>query len=117
MSGSKNRLADLARIAALLAEAALPPVAAAQGRLAAAQSRFDAAAARRSALDPDLADDLVQAALMARQAGLLRIEQAGLAADLARARAELELALAATQRPIARRAVLDRLVKKQGRPT
>lgn len=117
MSGPKDRLADLARIAALLAEAALPPVAAAQNRLAEAQSRFDAVAARRAALSPDAADDLVQAALLARQAGLLRIEQAGLGADLARARAELDVALAAAQRPLARKAVLDRLVKGKGRPT
>jgi hypothetical protein len=113
MSGRVSRLADLARIAALLAERALPPVAAAQERLATAQALIDDMAARRAGLKLDGADPVL-AAQLARQAQRLRVHQTMAMADLARAQAELNVAKAAARPVMARKVVLERLVEKTG---
>ena len=114
MTTRLDKLRDLARIAALLAERALPPVAAARDRVAAQQRRIDDMAARRDALVVDGVDPVL-AARLAQQAQRLRLQQATAMSDLARAQAELELAIAAARPALARKAVLERLVTTPGR--
>lgn len=111
MRARADKLADLARIAALLADRALPPVAAAQNRLAAQQGLIDDMASRRAALRGDGVDPAL-AARLARQAQRLRVQQSEAMSDLARAQAELEMAKAAARPALARKAVLERLVLK-----
>lgn len=110
-----RRLADLARIAAMLAERAAGPVALAQGRLQAQTARIDALAARRAALSLDGADPVV-AARLALMAERLRREHAAALMELARAQAECDIARQAARPALARKSVLERLVQRASRP-
>lgn len=114
MTPRLEKLRALAQIAALLAERALPPVAAARDRVAAQQGRIDDMVAQREALAVDGVDPVL-AARLASQAQRLRQQQATAMSDLARAQAELELAISAARPALARKAVLERLVTMPGR--
>ena len=116
MTGPNKRLADLARIAAVLAERGLAPVAQAQGRLVAQRAQIEELAARRARLSLDGADPVV-AARLARLAERLRHDQAAAMADLACAQAEFDMAKQAARPAVARKSVLERLVHqtRQGR--
>lgn len=115
MIGRTRRLADLALVAALLAERASAPVAKAQDRLRAQKGQIDGLVARRAALSLDGADPVV-AARLARLAEHLRQEHAAAMVELARAQAECDIARQAVRPAVARKAVLERLVHKASGP-
>jgi hypothetical protein len=108
MTTKGARLNDLARIATLLSDRALAPVAAAQARVEAKRTEVAGLATHRRALDTDGADP-VQAAFLAQQARRLRRRQASALSELARLEAELEIAKAAARAAYGRKLVLDRL--------
>jgi hypothetical protein len=110
MTDRPDRLEKLARIAELVADKARQPVLAAQARVDAQHARIDALAAHRAALAFDGLDP-ADAARLARQAQRLRGQQAAGMSDLANARAALEHARAEARPALARRLVLQRLLK------
>lgn len=110
-----EKLAALARIAALVSNRALAPVAAAQTHRDAQQRKIAALAARRAALSPDGADPFI-AGQLGRQAAHLRAQHAAALAELARLQATLDHAKAKAQPALAREVVLARLADAAARP-
>ena len=108
MTGGDPRLVDLARLAEMMSDRALAPVAALRAEIAAANEARGALARRRAALARDTADPVL-AALMARQAERLRRQEADTLSELARLQAELERAKAAARPAYGRKLALERL--------
>jgi hypothetical protein len=108
MTGQNDRLAMLARLAALLSDRALGPVAEAKARVAAAQVRADAMAQARSRICVD-AGDPVQAALMGRQVDGLRHRHIAAMSELAGLQAQLDHATASARPAFGRKIALDRM--------
>lgn len=108
MTARADKLALLARLAALVSDRALAPLAAATAQVAAAQARADAIARARGRLGVDAADP-VQAALMARQVDVLRHRHIAAMSELAALQAQLDLAKAAARPAFGRKIVLDRM--------
>lgn len=109
MRKREEKLAELARIAALLADRGLAPVAAAQARRDARRARIDRLAAQRATLSAGSGEPVLAAAL-ARQAERLRRIQAEAMTDLARHEAELEIAKARARPAFGRKLALERLL-------
>lgn len=116
MSGSNARLADLVRIASLLSDQALGPVAGATALLRDSQARVDDITLHRARLAAST-DDPVQAALMARHAERLRRLQMSALSDLANARAGVEIAKANARPAFGRHQVLAALFAASGAKT
>jgi hypothetical protein len=111
VTGNDPRLAQLARLAGLISDRALAPVAALRAEIAATTAARGALADRRAALARDTTDPVL-AALMARQAERLRLREADALSRLARLEAELERAKAAARPAYGRKVALDRLVQE-----
>lgn len=112
MSGPDPRLAALHRIAELLAERALVPVATASSRLRQMETRIASIAGHRIRLMSTEADPATAGAML-RQAERLRQIQAAEMARLATARADLEQARSEAARAVGRREALAALSERQ----
>lgn len=112
MSQPDKRLAQVQRIAAVLAERALMPVAAASATARRIEARIAEIAAHRAKLAGS-AEDPTIAGTMLSQAERLRIRQAAALSELAAARVQLENARRAAAQAVGRDRVLAAMIDRQ----
>lgn len=111
MSGQDKRLARLHQIAAVLADQALQPVAAASAKIHQIEARISEIRAHRVKLTASTGDPSI-AGTMLHQAERLRVKQAAALSELAAAHVTLDQARKAAAKAVGRDQALESLGKK-----
>jgi hypothetical protein len=112
MSNDDKRLADLQRIASVMADHALVPVAAAAAEVQKIEARIAELAMHRAKLSGSTGDPSIAGAMLA-QAERLRIQQAYVLTELASARVRLETKRQAAAQAVGRDQALNALAEKR----
>lgn len=112
MSDARKRLEQLRRIAGVMADRALQPVAAAAAETHRIEARIEEIAGHRAKLSGAVSDPSIAGAMLA-QAERLRIKQAAALSELARARVRLEAARKAAALAVGRDRSLAELIEKR----
>lgn len=112
MTPQDHRLNRLQKVAALMADRALQPVAAARADMQRIEARIERIAQHRAALMTAAGEPAI-AATMLRQAERLRREQAAALSDLARARIRLDAARRAAAQAVGRDQALTELARRR----
>lgn len=112
MSDARKRLEQLRRIAGIMADRALQPVASASAETRRIEARIDEIAGHRTKLSGSVDDPSIAGSMLA-QAERLRIKQAAALSELARARVRLEAARKAAAQAVGRDRALAALIEKR----
>lgn len=112
MSGPDKRLTQLHRIASIMAERALMPVADATAEVRRIEARIAEISDHRTRLTAAVGDPSIAATMLA-QAERLRIKQAATLSELATARVRLDTARAAAAKAVGRDQALSRVIEKR----
>jgi hypothetical protein len=112
MNGPDKRLDQLQRIASVMADRALGPVAAASAEVRKIEDRIAAIAGHRAMLTSSASDPSIAGAMLA-QAERLRVSQAAALTQLAAARVRLETARKAAAQAVGRDRAISALIDKQ----
>ncbi len=114
MKGPDKRLAQLQRIAGVMADRAMLPVAKATEQMHAIEARIAEIALHRARLSMATGDPSIAGTMLA-QAERLRIRQAAALSELAAARVRLEMARKAAAQAVGRDQALGALIDKQAK--
>lgn len=112
MSRPDKRIAQLQRIASVMADRALGPVAKANAEARLIEDRIAAIAAHRAQLAKASGDPSIAGAMLA-QAERLRLSQAAALSELAAARVRIEVARKAAARAVGRDRALAAVIEKR----